>query len=323
MIDWGRRKGIAESILETAGLTPMVRFRRVTRGVRPVICAKIEYCGPSNSVKDRILPWIVEQAERRGELRPGMTIIEGTTGNTGIATSMVAAVKGYRCIIVMPEGMSVERRKIDLAYGAELVLTPGAESDVDLVLDKVKEIMDSAPGSYWKVGQFENPDNPRAHYLTTGPEIWEQTDGAVDAIVLSQGTGGTITGVARYLRQRKPQVKVFAVEPSECPLLARRQWGMHKIEGIGDGFIPPVLDVSLLDGVVLTTSDESITMAKRMVPLYVPGLLATKQRADLAVRGRRPGEQFYIAGPNDNVDHVMKQLSKKVGEGNFHYLLPV
>ena len=176
--------------------------------------AKLEYFNPTGSLKDRILFRMVEAAEQRGDLKPGMTIIEGTTGNTGIATSMVAAVKGYRCVIVMPEGMSVERRKIDLAYGAELVLTPGAESDVDLVLDKVKEIMASAPGKYWKVGQFENPDNPQAHYTTTGPEIWEQTDGAVDAIVLSQGTGGTITGVARYLRERKPRSRSM---PSSRP----------------------------------------------------------------------------------------------------------
>jgi cysteine synthase len=255
---------IARNVFDTIGNTPLIQLNKVSAGIRPRLLAKLEYFNPTGSLKDRILFRMVEAAEKRGDLKPGMTIIEGTTGNTGIATSMVAAVKGYRCIIVMPEGMSVERRKIDLAYGAELVLTPGAESDVDLVLQKVKEIMDSAPGSYWKVGQFENPDNPRAHYMTTGPEIWEQTDGAVDAIVLSQGTGGTITGVARYLRERKPQVKVYAVEPSECPLLARRQWGMHKIEGIGDGFIPPVLDVSLLDGVVLTTSDESIAMAKRL-----------------------------------------------------------
>jgi cysteine synthase len=255
---------IARNVFDTIGNTPLVQLNKVSIGVMPRLLAKLEYFNPTGSLKDRILFRMVEAAEKRGDLKPGMTIIEGTTGNTGIATSMVAAVKGYRCIIVMPEGMSIERRKIDLAYGAELVLTPGAESDVDLVLDKVKEIMDSAPGSYWKVGQFENPDNPRAHYMTTGPEIWEQTDGAVDAIVLSQGTGGTITGVARYLREKKPHVKVYAVEPSECPLLARRQWGMHKIEGIGDGFIPPVLDVSLLDGVVLTTSDESIAMAKRM-----------------------------------------------------------
>jgi cysteine synthase A len=255
---------IAGTIFDAIGNTPLVRLNKVTAHVKPQILAKLEYFNPTGSLKDRILFRMVENAEQRGELKPGMTIIEGTTGNTGIATSMVAAVKGYRCVIVMPEGMSIERRKLDLAYGAELVLTPGAESDVDLVLDKVKEIMAAAPGTYWKVGQFENPDNPQAHYQTTGPEIWEQSGGAVDAIVLSQGTGGTITGVGRYLREKRPGLKVYAVEPSECPLLSRRRWGMHKIEGIGDGFIPPVLDVSLLTGVVLTTSDESIAMAKRL-----------------------------------------------------------
>lgn len=255
---------IARTIFDAIGNTPLVRLNKVTAGIKPQVLAKLEYYNPTGSLKDRILFCMVENAERRGDLKPGMTIIEGSTGNTGISTSMVAAVKGYRCVIVMPKGMSIERRKTDLAYGAELVLTPGAESDVDLALEKVKEIMDAEPGRYWKVGQFENPDNTQAHYLTTGPEIWAQTDGAVDAVVLSQGTGGTITGVGRYLREHKPAVKVYAVEPSECPLLTRRQWGMHRIEGIGDGFIPPVLDVSLLDGVVLTTSDESIAMAKRL-----------------------------------------------------------
>jgi cysteine synthase A len=303
VIDWGRRKEIAESILETAGLTPMVRFHRVTRGVRPVICAKIEYCGPSNSVKDRILPWIVEQAERRGELRPGMTIIEGTTGNTGIATAMVGAAKGYQTIIVMPVGMSQERQRTIRAYGAELVLTPGGESDVDLVLEKVAELKGQHPGQMWEVGQFANPDNVGAHYRTTGPEIWEQTNGGVDYFVASQGSGGTITGVARYLKEQNPAVKAFAVEPAECDILSGGKWGPHRIEGIGDGFIPPILDLEYIDGVVTTTSDEAITMAKRLAReegIFCGISSGCNVAAALKVARRHPDANLIVTIINDN-----------------------
>ena len=264
MVDWNRRARIAESILDTAGVTPMVRLRRVVGDVKPTIVAKVEYFNPSGSVKDRILPFLVSEAERRGDLRRGMTIIEGTTGNTGIATSCVGAAKGYPVVIVMPDGMSVERKKTIRAYGAELVLTAGAESDVDLVIKKVKELKEAAPGKYWEVGQFINVDNIEAHYRTTGPEIWEQTEGKIGALVLSQGTGGTVTGAGKYLKEQNPRIKIFAVEPAECALLSGGSWGPHKIEGIGDGFIPEVLHVEYLDGVVTTTSDESIEMARRL-----------------------------------------------------------
>src|SRR5579859_3343486 len=264
MVDWNRRARIAENILATAGMTPMVRLRRVIGDVKPAIVAKIEYFSPSGSVKDRILPLLVSEAERRGDLRPGMSIIEGTTGNTGIATACVGAVKGYPVVIVMPEGMSEERKQTILAYGAELVFTPGAESDVDLVIKKVKEIKAASPGKYWEVGQFVNTDNIEAHYRTTGPEIWEQSEGKIGALVLSQGTGGTVTGAGKYLKEQNPDIKVFAVEPAECDILAGGSWGAHKIEGIGDGFIPEVLHVEYLDGVVTVTSDEAILMAQRI-----------------------------------------------------------
>jgi len=264
MVDWNRRSHIADSILDTAGMTPMVRLHRVVGDVKPQIVAKIEYFSPSGSVKDRILPFLVSEAERRGDLRRGMTIIEGTTGNTGIATSCVGAAKGYPVVIVMPEGMSDERKKTIRAYGAKLVLTPGAESDVDLVIDKVKELKAAAPGKYWEVGQFVNLDNIEAHYRTTGPEIWEQTEGKIGALVLSQGTGGTVTGAAKYLKEQNPNIKIFAAEPEECDILAGGSWGAHKIEGIGDGFIPEVLHVEYLDGVVTVTSDVAISMAQRI-----------------------------------------------------------
>jgi cysteine synthase A len=263
-VDWSARKQPAGSVLDTAGFTPVVRLRRVTSDVHAEIYVKLEYYGPSGSVKDRILPFLVAGAEKRGDLRPGMTIIEGTTGNTGIATAMTGAARGYPVVIVMPSGMSDERKKTIAAYGAELILTPGAESDVDLVLDKVRELKSESPGTYWEVSQFSNPDNIEAHRRTTGPEIWEQMGGNLDAFVDAQGTGGTLTGVASYLREQSDSVKVFAVEPEECPILAGGGWGPHRIEGLGDGFIPDNLHLDVLDGVVEVSSDEAIAMARRL-----------------------------------------------------------
>ncbi len=264
MVDWRQRAHVAESIVGTIGFTPMVRLRRLPEGMKTRILVKLEYFGPTGSVKDRILAHIVEEAERRGDLRPGMTIIEGTTGNTGIATAMVGAAKGYRVVIVMPAGMSEERQKVIHAYGAELILTPGGESDVDLVIEKVREIKGREPGKFWEVDQFNNPDNPEAHYRTTGPEVWHQAGPDIDAFVAAQGTGGTITGVARYLKERKPALRVYCVEPAECDIIAGGRWGPHQIEGIGDGFVPTVLDLQLLDGVVTVHSDEAIAMARRL-----------------------------------------------------------
>src|SRR5579884_2310643 len=263
-VDWSRRSRPADSVLDTAGFTPLVRLGRVTNSVDADIMLKLEYFGPSGSVKDRILPHIVSEAERRGDLRPGMSLIEGTTGNTGIATAMTAAARGYPAVIVMPEGVSDERKKTIRAYGAELVLTPGAESDVDLVLDKVRELKAARPGAYFEINQFSNTDNITAHYATTGPEIWEQTGGAIDAFIDAQGTGGTLTGAGRYLKDRKPDIQIFAIEPSECPILAGGGWGPHRIEGIGDGFVPDNLHLDLLEGVVEVSSDEAIAMARRL-----------------------------------------------------------
>lgn len=263
-VDWSRRARYATSVLDTAGYTPLVELSRVTQGTPARIFAKLEYFGPSGSVKDRILPFLVAQAEQRGDLRPGMTIIEATTGNTGIATAMTAAAKGYDAVIVMPEGMSDERKKTILAYGARLVLTPGGESDVDLVMDKVAELKQRTPELFWEVSQFSNPDNIAAHYATTGPEIWAQTDSQVNAFIDAQGTGGTLTGVAQYLKERDATIQIFAIEPAECPILAGGGWGPHRIEGIGDGFIPENLHLDVLDAVVEVSSDEAITMARRL-----------------------------------------------------------
>jgi len=271
-LDWGRNRRVAAGILDTTGFTPMVRIghsMNLPAGVE--ILVKLEYYGPTGSLKDRILCRMIEAAERRGELRPGMTVIEGTTGNTGISTAMVAVAKGYPCVIVMPRGMSEERKLAITMYGAELRFTSGAESDVDLVLARVKDIMAAEPGRYWEVGQFYNPDNAAAHYATTGPEIWEQTEGRLDALVAAQGSGGTLSGCGRYLKEQASAagggelgVRVYAVEPAECPILSRGEWGTHGIEGIGDGFVPGNLDLDVIDGVVQVSTEEAVEQARRL-----------------------------------------------------------
>src|SRR5438093_1317042 len=263
-IRWDAPRTALASIAEAVGRTPLVRLNRVTAAVKPEVLLKIEWYGPTGSLKDRIYLHMFERAESRGDLRPGMRVLECSTGNAGIACAFVAAVKGYRCTIVMPEGMSDERKKITRAYGADLVFTPGGESDVDLSLRRLEEIRAGDPTGYWVPGQFDNADNVEAHYRTTGPEIWEQCGGVVGAFVASQGSGGTLTGVGRYLRERDPRVRLYAVEPEECALLARREWGPHGIEGIGDGFIPENLDVAILSGVITTTTAESLAMARRL-----------------------------------------------------------
>ena len=261
---WNRYASALPSIAEAVGRTPLVRLNRITRDVTPAIYVKIEWYGATGSLKDRIYLHMFTKAEERGELEPGMRVLECSTGNAGIACAWVAAVKGYPCTIVMPEGMSDERKKIMRAYGAELVFTPGGESDVDLSLQRLEQIRAASPGRYWVPGQFDNPDNVETHLHTTGPEIWEQMNGKVDAFVDSQGSGGLLTGVGRYLRSQDARVRLYAVEPAECALLSRRAWGHHGIEGIGDGFVPKNLDVSVLTGVITTTTDESVQIARRL-----------------------------------------------------------
>jgi cysteine synthase A len=265
-INWNQFQTISTSILDTIGNTPMVQLQRIPNdaGISALILGKMEYFSPSGSLKDRIYKHMFEEAERRGDLKPGMTVLECSTGNAGISCAFMAAVKGYPCIIVMPEGMSEERKLLDQAYGAKMIYTPGGESDVDLALQKTMEIKQSEPDKYWIPAQFDNPDNISIHYLTTGPEIWEQTGGNIDAFVATQGTGGTISGAGRYFKEHKSDVHLYAVEPAECPLLSRRQWGPHGIEGIGDGFVPLNLDLSILSGVITTTTQEAVEMAKKL-----------------------------------------------------------
>jgi len=246
------------------GMTPLLRLSHASKSTGVDVLAKIEWYSPTGSLKDRIYYKMITDAISRGDLKPGMELLEASTGNAGISCSFVAGMLGYPVTIVMPEGMSQERWKIMAAHGAKIVLTPGGESDVDLCISRVEELKRANPAKYWEPAQFSNSDNVMAHFETTGAEIWEQTEGHVDAFVASQGTGGTITGVGRYLRKHNRKVALYAVEPSEAPLLTNRKWGSHRIEGIGDGFVPENLDLSLLTGVITTTSDEAINMARQL-----------------------------------------------------------
>ncbi|RJO67482.1 MAG: cysteine synthase A [Myxococcales bacterium] len=254
---------IAKNVIDLVGKTPLVRLNRVAKDVQAEVVAKLEYRNPAGSVKDRIGMSMILAAEQEGKLKPGMTIVEPTSGNTGIALAFVAAAKGYKCVLTMPETMSMERRALLKAYGAELVLTPG-ELGMRGAIAKAKEIFESDPHLYYMPQQFENPSNPWIHEKTTAEEIWNDTDGKVDALVAGVGTGGTITGVARVIKPRKPSFKAIAVEPADSPVLSGGQPGPHKIQGIGAGFKPAVLDSSLLDEIVTVTNDEAFEMARRI-----------------------------------------------------------
>lgn len=261
-MNWNRNSKVLDNALQSIGLTPLVRLNRVTEGLKAMVAVKLEYTNPSGSLKDRVVYQIVEDAEKRGELKPGMILLEGTTGNTGIATCMVGAVKGYKVIIVMPEGMSEERKRTIRAYGAELVLTPGAETDVDLVLEEVERQKQKYTGKVFEVGQFVRDQNVESHYENTGPEIWEQTEGQVDIFIMCQGTGGTVTGTAKFLKEKNPRIKVFISEPQESPILAKGKIGQHKVQGIADGLIPEILDFQYIDGIIQVPSEEAIATAR-------------------------------------------------------------
>ncbi|MBN2809416.1 MAG: cysteine synthase A [Deltaproteobacteria bacterium] len=249
-------------ILSVIGNTPVLRLAKISS---IPIFAKAEYLNPGGSVKDRVAKFMVSQAEKRGLLKPGSTIVEATSGNTGIAVAFVGVHRGYRVIIVMPEDMSEERKKIIKALGAELVLTPARESLTGSVR-KVKEIAAAIENSHI-LGQFENPDNPEIHYRTTGAELWKQLEGNVDVFVAGIGSGGTLGGVGRFLKEQNPKVKVVAVEPENSAALLGQEPGLHQIQGIGDGFVPPVLDVSLIDEVVTVSDDDAIGTARTLARL--------------------------------------------------------
>lgn len=263
----GNDEMITENILDKIGNTPILSMKKMT-GLN--IYAKAEYLNPGGSIKDRVAKYMIEQAEAKGTLKPGMTIMEPTSGNTGIGLALAGVQKGYRVVIVMPENMSEERKKIIKALGAELILTEAEESIAGSVEEVEKH--KSTDSSIFVPQQFENPDNPKIHYMTTGPEIWEQLNGHVDVFVSGLGSGGTLEGVGRYIKGKNPDAHIIAVEPKNVSALLGHEPGLHKIQGIGDGFIPAVLDVKLIDEVIEVSDDDAVNTARDLA--RVQGVLA-------------------------------------------------
>ena len=284
---------ILGNISEAIGNTPLVRINRMAEGLDATVAVKLEFYNPANSVKDRIGAAIIDAAEADGSLKPGGTIVEATSGNTGIALAMVAAARGYTCVLTMPESMSKERRALLRAFGAELELTP-AGGGMKGAVDRAEEIAKERPGAVL-AHQFANPANPRIHYSTTGPEIWKATEGTVDIFVAGVGTGGTVSGAGRYLKEQNPEIKVVAVEPEESPILSGGSAGPHKIQGMGANFIPEILDREVYDEVITVNAGEAVATARDLATKE--GILAgissgaiLKAALELAARPENAGK---------------------------------
>ena len=306
---------IFDNAAETIGNTPLVRLNRIGAGIGAEIVAKCEFFNPLNSVKDRIGKAMVEAAEADGSLKPGGVIVEPTSGNTGIALAFVARAKGYRCILTMPESMSLERRKLLKLLGAELVLTP-AEKGMKGAIAKAGELVAEIDGAFMPQ-QFENPANPEIHRRTTAQEIWSDCDGKVDAVVAGVGTGGTITGVSEVIKQRRPSFKAFAVEPADSPVISGEEPGPHKIQGIGAGFIPKNLNVDILDGVVKVSNDEAFAMARRLadeegIPGGISSGAAVTAALQVAVRDDMQGKRIVVILPSMAERYMSTDLFKGI-----------
>ncbi len=305
---------IKKSVTELIGNTPLLELERYSKaaGVSgATILAKLEYLNPAGSVKDRIALAMIEDAEKKGELKEGSTIIEPTSGNTGIGLAAIAAAKGYRAILTLPDTMSVERRNLLAAYGAELVLTEGAKG-MKGAIAKANELKESIPGAVI-LGQFDNPANPEAHRNTTGPEIWEQTDGKVDIFVAGVGTGGTLTGVGEYLKSKNPDIKVVAVEPAASPVLSTGTPGPHKIQGIGAGFVPSILNTSIYDEIITIENDDAFAEGKRFarseaILVGISSGAALKAASILASREENKGKNIVVLLPDSGDRYLSTPL---------------
>lgn len=318
--DISYRGTVYDSILDTIGATPLVRASRFMEkyNIQAEILAKLEFFNPIASVKDRIGFAMIEAAERAGKITPGKTVlVEPTSGNTGIALAFVAARKGYRLILTMPESMSIERRKMLRFYGAELVLTP-KEKGMSGAIAKAREILEEQPNSF-SPSQFSNPANPQIHRETTAEEIWHDTNGKCDILISGVGTGGTLTGVSQVLKARNPEFKTFAVEPAESPVLSGGTPAPHKIQGIGAGFVPEILDTSLIDGVVKVSSEQAIETAREIARLEgIPGGIssgaAMAAAKDVALRPESKGKQIIVIIPSFAERYISTVLFDGLGE---------
>lgn len=292
---------IYDNVLETIGKTPLIRLNKITEGISATVVAKQESRNPGGSIKDRICLSMIEEAEKQGIVKPGAIFVEPTSGNTGIGLGMVAAVKNYKLILTMPETMSLERRNLLKAYGAQLILTPGPEG-MGGAIKKAEEIVAATPNSFIPQ-QFKNLANPKIHRETTGPEIWEDTDGKVDILVAGVGTGGTITGVAQYIKPKKSEFKAIAVEPAASPVLSGGQKGPHKIQGIGAGFKPDVLKMELVDEVFKVTDDQALQTARQLVQkegllVGISGGAAAYAAIEVAKRPENKGKLIVVILPD-------------------------